>query len=314
MNINEHNKVKKTFLKTLIILTVFCITTVSGLSQEYTPSFQAAVSEYRDGNYQKAFNILEKILQIEPDNYYARYYLAISLVKLKKIDEAKKYYMDIITNADDPTVVEYSRNGLKLLDPKYDEKAQKTSIIEVNKTEKNQLPLVSTSAANTSNRNTSKTLQLNEQQKALVNEIAQKNKIDPNEINNLLQILAKNPSALKTINQLANTNNANDPNNFDPESVAKLIKMMTLNNEMGLLNATDNNNNNNDNNDNNSSMDLMSLMSGQNGFNNKSSPNNNMQQLMNYMNNSTNKGKMNPDILNMLFKNNMFSDTNMNGF
>lgn len=310
---------KKTIIILAIALMVTCNISVRAESTDSTnvsPSFLQGVAEYRQGNYNKAVNIMDKLVQISPDDYRARYYMAISLVKLKKVDEAKEQYMKIISSAQDKSLVEYSKEGLKLLDPKSYKKIKKDnfSIVESNDVKQDNntaSSYVVEAPENASSYNGN--ISLTPEQQQSVSQIAKQNNVSPEELNNLIKILASNPSALKTINKLASgqgVDNANAPEGYDSESVAKLLKMLAFNSQMNMFNF-DNNNNNNNNGNNGNSMDMMSMMMGGNGNNNN---NNSMEQLMNYMSNPANKGKINPETINSMFKQNMLNGFGMNGF
>jgi len=293
-------------------------TAVEVKSQECSPSFLTGVEEYRQGNYYKTVNIMDKLLQISPQDYRARYYMAISLVKLKRIDEAKKQYAEILTNAEDKDLIEFASKGLKYLDPKYYDQLKKKNFVvieESTNTQKGNVDntyVVKNQAVD--NPEEANVLTLSPQQQQAVGQIADQNNVSQEELNNLIKILANNPSALKTINKLAGAKdnyNPNTPEGYDNESVAKLVKMLAFNNQMSMFDfdKKDNDNNNND-----SSMDMMSSMLGGNNQNSQNN-NNNMDQLMKYMSNPDNKGKINPETINMMFKQNMLNGFGgMNGF
>ncbi|MEW5820911.1 MAG: tetratricopeptide repeat protein [Cyanobacteriota bacterium] len=296
---------KKTIIITIFGLILFSSNITWVNAQDMPYSFKIGVTEYRQGNYQKAANIMDKIIQINPADYHAKYYLAISLVKLKKVDQAKELYVEIIKNADNQELIEYAREGLKFLDPKTYKKHRNTniSIIENNK------PQVNNQTVNTGvNSNQFNSVQLTQEQQLKINQVAAENKISPDELNNLINLLANNPSALRTINKLADSNNSeNGPSkDFDPESVAKLVKALTLNSQIDLLNYDDDKKDKN-----NSSMDMLSMFT---GGNSNGMQGNNIYQLMEYMKNPANQGKINPDTINTMLKQNMFGNLDMGGF
>lgn len=262
---------------------------------------------------------MDKLIQIYPDDYKARYYMAISLVKLKRVDEAKEQYLEILTNAEEEDLIEYARKGLKYLDPQYYKKLKKNNFVVIEEGSNTQKgngrnTYVVKNPALT-NSGTSRDVSLTPQQQQAIKEIAEQNNVSPDELNNLIKVLANNPSALKTINKLAGSSQEKDPNTpdgYDNESVAKLLKMLAFNNQMDMYNFNSPNNGNNNNNSN--PMDMMSSMLGGGNQNSQNNNNNSMEQLMNYMSNPANKGKINPDTVNMMFKQNMLNGFGMGGF
>lgn len=291
-------------------------------AQELSGPFQAGVNEYRSGHYKKASSIMEKLVQIEPENYYAHYYLAISLVKLKDLDKARKHYQIVIDNSDDSKIISYSQTGIEKLDE--DNKVENVEIIEADKPEESQITVdtaeqindYSDNIDNSINNNTN--VQVKPNQNAMINEIAAKNNINPVELNNLIRLLANNPSAMQTLNKLASTKQGgnNAVNNMDPKSIAKLVKMFTLNSQMGLLNSM--NQTDDDSKKNNGSNDMFSMLMGQNNpmMNMKNmqamqgaggNGGNDMQVLMNYMGGSGNQNNFDPNMVNQLFNNNMMN-------
>lgn len=291
---------------TTIIFVIFAGLSAGGVAgQDMTDPLKAGISEYRAGNYDKAVNIMEKISQADPQNYRARYYLAIALVRLKRIKEAKNHYIDIITYADEPELVDFSLKGLKLLDPKTFEKVNKSRNNIVNTVQQRNTTVIDTTVPQ------NKAILTPEQQQK-INQVAAANNVSHDELNNLINLLANNPGALKTINKLASSNasNAGNQDGYDPESIAKMIKLFTMNSQFDMLNFDKKDDQQN----NNSSFDIMGLMAGQNGMNSMNTPSGNMNKLMEYLNNPTNKGNINPEMINMLFKQNMFSDFSSGGF
>ncbi len=313
MRVFEEKTVKRALIQILLVIVTTFIIAPSSEGQHLSDSFKAGVMEYRTGHYQKSATIMDKLIQIEPDNYYARYYLAISLVKLNRINEARKHYNIILSEAREDKILQYARNGLKLIETGADkpEKTSRISVIEVDKkedtskketshTESGQKPAYDTNLAYNKD--------------LMIHQLADQNNISPDELNNLIKLLAKNPSALQTLNKLAtgqNTTAGGNLNNIDPETAAKLVKMMTMNSQMSLLNSMNTNNNNN----NSNPMNMMGMLMGNpmmkmaqmglQGNNGLSGETSQMQQIMNYMNQTGNQGQMNPDMLNLFFQNGM---------
>jgi len=277
-------KLKRAIYTFILTFIVTFLISLRIYGQDLTDTFNAGVNQYKIGNYTECLNTMDKILSLSPQNYNALYYKAISHVRLKQYDEAKNYYYEIITNSTDNQLVEYAKNGVKLLDPKNYEKSDSndmsSSNVIIKETTVNQVtnkPVKTVEAVNNNE----------------INKLAKEKNISPKELNDLIILLSKNPSLLNTLNKLANNNSGTaNSNNLDPKAIAQMIKMMTLNSEMGLLSQNNDNNYNN-----NNSMDLLGLMNGTNN-------NNKQQMLMQYLN--QNKGKINPDMINSMMNQNMF--------
>lgn len=302
---------KKTFVN-IFILAALCLP-LSSQAQTFEEnlSFDLGVLEYRQGNYEKAVDIMQEIVDNSPEDYRAKYYLAITYVKLKKFKKARDLYVEIIARSNDESLLEYSRKGLKYLDPEFYKEFRKNNFQIVDtqqkQPEKQKPDIIETSQKQPD-------VNLNASQQTMVKQLSQEHQVSQEEINNLLKVLAQNPSALQTINKLANSKSAQSGGTYDPESVAKLVRMLTLNSQMGLLdfNNKSNDNNNNDN-------DMMSLMMGINGFSgNNSMGNNNFAQMMNYLSDPSKKDKVNPQMIDALIKNSMMGGMggmgNMGGF
>lgn len=288
---------------------------------EQSLTFDLGVLEYRQGNYDKAADIMETIVEKYPDNFRAKYYLAITYVKLKKFQKAQDIYVEIIAKSEDESLKEYSRKGLKYLDPKFYKKFKKNNfqIVDV-PPEKPEVKKVVEAKPHKpaiieqkpEKPRLKPELKLNSAQQTIVKQVAQEHKVSQAELNNLLRVLAENPSALKTINKLTQSGSSSSSGGYDKESVAKLIKMLTMNTQMGMLNFDKNSQNNNNGND------MMSLMmgmnGGMNGMNGMNGNNNNFANMMNYLSDPSNKEKMNPQMIDSLIKNSMGSGFGMGGF
>lgn len=283
-------KLKRAIFTFILTFVVTFLISLRIYGEELPNLFNKGVIEYKTGNYVECINIMDRIIASTPQNYYALYYKSIALVKLKKYEEAKNYYYEIITNSSDTQLADFAKNGIRLLDPNsykqgdsIDNSSSNVIIKEI-----------------TDNHQDNKTLnKTNKTYSDSLNQVAKENNVSSKELNDLIAILSKNPSVLNTINKLANNNNntnnasTNNPNtnSFDPKSVAQLVKMLTLNSEMSLLNS-----NNDSNNSNNTMLDMIGSMSGSN---------NKQQNLIQYLN--QNKGKINPDLVNTLMNQNMLS-------
>ena len=81
----------------------------------FAGSFQNGVDAYGSGNYKYAESCFRSAFQAEPDNDVIKYYLAITLVRNKKNEDAKILYKNIIATSSNQDVLNLSKTGLKLL-------------------------------------------------------------------------------------------------------------------------------------------------------------------------------------------------------
>ena len=99
--------------KPVIILAFILLMLFSSIS--YARDLREGLDYYNSGNYEKAVTFFRKFLYDEPNNYSAKYMLAISLVNRQKYDKAKQLYRSIIANSANQRLVSLSRAGLRNL-------------------------------------------------------------------------------------------------------------------------------------------------------------------------------------------------------
>lgn len=81
-----------------------------------TESLKPIIKDYREGNYTQSMVKLEELVQKEPDNTYANYYLALTYTRLGKKDKAKEYYTNVVNMNTNMSLRYYSEKALACLD------------------------------------------------------------------------------------------------------------------------------------------------------------------------------------------------------
>lgn len=81
----------------------------------YADTFQDGIRAYNQQDYFTAEKCFKRALIYSPDNYFIRYYLAITLVKNNKNEEAKIQYLTIVKTAPNTDAAYKSMQGLNLL-------------------------------------------------------------------------------------------------------------------------------------------------------------------------------------------------------
>lgn len=101
-----------------ILTALFIIIILTGSS--YANSFKDGIDAYKNNDFVLAERYFMDALRIKPNDFTIRYYLAISLIKNHKFDEAKKQYNFIIKNAPNTEAAEKASQGLIQLKKFYD--------------------------------------------------------------------------------------------------------------------------------------------------------------------------------------------------
>ncbi len=82
-------------------------------------TFENGVNAYNSRNYKTAEKLFRRSINQNTNKDVAKYYLAITLVKTNKYDEAKYLYKSIISTSSNRELVSLSIKGLNLLGEKY---------------------------------------------------------------------------------------------------------------------------------------------------------------------------------------------------
>ncbi len=113
-------KLVLSFFVLALTLSIGFSTKADAAAKKTNPSksaIQSAVVKYRSGNYVGSMQDLEDILEKNPNNYYAKYYLALCHTQLGHRDKARPLYEELVEakNISD-AVVYYSQKAIDCLD------------------------------------------------------------------------------------------------------------------------------------------------------------------------------------------------------
>jgi tetratricopeptide (TPR) repeat protein len=79
------------------------------------PLLKSAISDYKQGNLVGCLQLLAQVLEQDPSDALARYYLAITFVKTGQFELAKKEYSNVIDLNASPRLTSYAQTGLKCI-------------------------------------------------------------------------------------------------------------------------------------------------------------------------------------------------------
>ena len=103
---------KKTFTTLVILVLLFGL----GNSAYAENNYEMGVGYYRAGQFEKAESLFQKLVDKEPNNISAIYYLAISEVQLGHVDIARAYYNQVLQLAHpDSDLAKLAQQGLAYL-------------------------------------------------------------------------------------------------------------------------------------------------------------------------------------------------------
>ena len=98
----------------LVLLSVFiCMATVNiaGAKTASSPALNSAIRLYKAGNYAESYKALNNIVQKDPSNALAYYYLAMTSAQIGKKDEAIENYEKVLTLSSNGQLTRYARKG-----------------------------------------------------------------------------------------------------------------------------------------------------------------------------------------------------------
>ena len=81
-----------------------------------TKSMQAGIQQYKQENYIGAIQSFIKVIQNEPNNAYAKYYLALSYTQLGEKNMAQTIYSELSKNEDEKVIAHYAQHALDCID------------------------------------------------------------------------------------------------------------------------------------------------------------------------------------------------------
>ncbi len=85
-------------------------------SPTVSESLKPIIKDYREGNYTQSMLKLEDLIQKEPHNAYANYYLALTYTRLGEKEKAQKFYNNVIALNTNMSLNYYSKKALACLD------------------------------------------------------------------------------------------------------------------------------------------------------------------------------------------------------
>lgn len=104
---------KKIIFAFLMISFVFCEVVFS--KPLYNAQVNSAIQMYKNKNYTECLQVMIDVVNQDPSNVVAYYYIAISQARLGNVDRAKEAYQRVIDLNTSTQLARYSRNGLNCL-------------------------------------------------------------------------------------------------------------------------------------------------------------------------------------------------------
>lgn len=204
--------------KVLIVIACIMLANTSVFAAQNSKDyFKHGVECYKSGNYTESTNIMGNIVNSDPSNILAHYYLAISYAQTGKFKSAKDEYNNVIILNPNSQIAQYAKQGLKELN----------TSSNVSSYETNEKTLPEAPKANTYNHSQNSA------------QYQQTNNTQPSE-----EEVAK---ALQTLAKVGLTNGIN--NTINPEALKMNMLMSSMggfggmnNNQMGGMNYNSMNN------------------------------------------------------------------------
>lgn len=102
-----------------IIISFICAILISGsaFAKAQPSKLRMGIMEYKKGNFIGSMQTMQDVVAADPGNTLAHYYLAISYVKVGKVEDAKKEYQKVITLNPSSEMAYYANLGLQNLNP-----------------------------------------------------------------------------------------------------------------------------------------------------------------------------------------------------
>lgn len=100
-----------------IIITFISMLVVCTSAQAASNKLRNGVIMYKSGNYIGCLQTMKEVTASDPGNAFAHYYLAMSYVKVGKIENAKKEYNSVISLNSSYQLTSYAKTGLINIDP-----------------------------------------------------------------------------------------------------------------------------------------------------------------------------------------------------
>ncbi len=90
----------------------FCLAQTKSVSSQV----YSGIANYKKANYTGCIQDMESVLEKNPDDILAKYYLALVYTKIGMSDDAKKYYQAVVDQGSEKLLVKYSQRALTCLD------------------------------------------------------------------------------------------------------------------------------------------------------------------------------------------------------
>ena len=103
----------------LVILSMLIFSTGLACVEAKTvsnPTVNSAIKMYKAQNYSQCYNTLSDVVQRDPSNVLAYYYLAMSAAQIGKRKEAIENYSRVLTLSSDPQLSRYAEKGKRCLE------------------------------------------------------------------------------------------------------------------------------------------------------------------------------------------------------
>lgn len=99
----------------LVLCGVLLVTPVVTWAIAPLKAYTQAVDLYRSGQYAQAFQQFSALMQANPEDVRLPYYLALTSVRLGKLEQAQRFYEVVLSIAPKSLVAPYAKQGLALL-------------------------------------------------------------------------------------------------------------------------------------------------------------------------------------------------------
>ncbi len=105
---------KRIFIALIVI--VFAAAAGVQAKSMYTAKTNSAIKMYKNKNYTECLQVMYEVVNDDPSNVLAYYYIAISQARLGDTEKAKEAYQRVIDLNSSTQLSNYARNGLECLD------------------------------------------------------------------------------------------------------------------------------------------------------------------------------------------------------
>lgn len=104
-------------MRRLLIVLISALILNSGMCNVFADStLNSAIRMYKTGNYAQAYTTLSTVVEKDPSNALAYYYLAMASAQIGKKNEAIENYSKVITLSDNGHLTRYAMKGMTCLE------------------------------------------------------------------------------------------------------------------------------------------------------------------------------------------------------